>query len=250
MQEIQLHPSDLCFPRSLRAILIGPSQCGKSKYMMDMVRYKDRVFAKPYTKFIFCSPNYESALTSPRDEAYRQEMIALAEPAEMVFYDHIITEEELAEESEHGSQHLLCFIDDFSDQVFSQNVTTQLFCRLSSHQQIDTVIGLHHGITSKQAGGKNSGMIWNSANVIVLFRSLANRASIGFISTKMFPYANNHLEKCLNQATQILGNYAKIVIFANLDNDLNSNFSVRANVLGDRNLILFKNPSYYAIGLK
>ena len=93
-------------------------------------------------------------------------------------------------------------------------------------------------------------MIWNSANVIVLFRSLANRASIGFISTKMFPYANNHLEKCLNQATQILGNYAKIVIFANLDNDLNSNFSVRANVLGDRNLILFKNPSYYAIGLK
>ena len=113
MQEIQLHPSDLCFPRSLRAILIGPSQCGKSKYMMDMVRYKDRVFAKPYTKFIFCSPNYESALTSPRDEAYRQEMIALAEPAEMVFYDHIITEEELAEESEHGSQHLLCFIDRF-----------------------------------------------------------------------------------------------------------------------------------------
>ena len=250
MQEIQLHPSDLCFPRSLRAILVGPSQCGKSKYMMDMVRYKDQVFAQPYTKFIFCSPNFESALTSPQDEAYKQEMIALAEPAEMLFYDHVITEEELGDESAQGRERILVFIDDFSDQVFSQKVTTQLFTRLSSHQQIDTVIGLHHGITSKQAGGNNSGMIWNSANVIILFRSLANRASIGFLSTKIFPYANNHLEKCLNQATQLLGNYAKIVIFANLDNDLNQNFSVRTNVVSDGNLILFKNPTYYAVGLK
>ena len=250
MQEIQLRPSDLCFPRSLRAILVGPSQWGKSKYMMNMVRFKDQVFARPYTKFIFCSPNLDSELTSPQDEAYKQEMIRLAEPAEMVFYNHVITEEELGEESNQGRERLLCFIDDFSDQVFSQKVTTQLFTRLSSHQQIDTVIGLHHGITSKQAGGKNSGMIWNSANVIILFRSLANQASIGFLSTKIFPYANKHLEKSLNQATRLLGNYAKIVIFANLDNDLNRNFSVRANVVGNGDLILFKNPTYYAVGLK
>ena len=99
--------------------------------------------------------------------------MVLANPAEMVFYNHVITEEELGEESDQGRQRLLVFIDDFSDQFFPQKVTTQLFTRLSSHQQIDTVIALHHGITSKQAGGKNAAVIWNSANVIVLFRSLA-----------------------------------------------------------------------------
>ena len=65
------------------------------------------------------------------------------------------------------------------------------------------------------------------------------------LSRRMFPYAQNFLEKCLSKATEILGNYANIVIFCNLDNDLNKNYSVRANIFSD-DVILFKNPMYYA----
>ena len=245
MQEIHLKPRDLCLPLPLRAILVGPSGSGKSETMLEMLRYKDRVFYQPYDKFIFCSPNLDSELSSPRDAAFRQRLVKLAEPQEIAFYDHIITLEELNEESGQGSQRLLVFIDDFSDQIFEQNVAIQLFLRLSSHQGIDTVCALHHA--SAKSGGKNYGPIWNSANVIVLFRSLADRAHIGALSRKMFPYSQNFLEKCLSKSTELLGNYANITIFCNLDNDLNKSYSVRANIFSE-DIILFKNPMYYAAG--
>ena len=90
-----------------------------------------------------------------------------------------------------------------------------------------------------------SSIIWNSANTIVLFRSLADRAGPGFLSQRMFPKGDNHLGKCLSMATQLLGNYSHIIIFCNLDNSLNKTYEVRANIFEDA-YILFKNPTHYA----
>ena len=121
----------------------------------------------------------------------------------------------------------------------------KLFIKLSSHANTDIVVATHSGI--KSSSGKHFSIVWNSANTIVLFRTLADRASIGFLSQRMFPYSDNHLGKCLAQATQLLGNYSHIIIFCNLDNDLNRTYEVRANIFEDA-YILFKNPTYYAAG--
>ena len=227
----------------------GPSQCGKSHLMEEMLRFKDRIFCEPYAKFIFCSPNFDPENMSPSDEAYQQRLISLANPQEIVFYDHVINLEELTQESNNFSTRLLIFLDDFSESCFSEDVTVKLFIKLSSHKNADIVCAIHHGLASKQAG-KHFSMVWNSANVVVLFRTLADRASIGHLNRKFFPYTENHLEKCLSQSTELLGNFANVFIFCNLDNELNKNFGVRANVVSDGPLILFKNPSYYATGMK
>ena len=260
MQEIQLHPQDLCLPRCCRCLLFGSSMSGKTEFMRQLIKNRADVFAQPYSRFVFCSPNLDSDLSSPTDEAFKQNLIELASPQEIVFYNHVITLPELEEESRQGSEKTLVFLDDFSQQIMGQDVTCELFLRLSSHCNVDTVCALHSGINSKS--GKNYGMITNSANVVVLFRSLADRANIGNMSKEMFPYASNFLEKCINMSTDLLGNYANIVIMANLDNDLNKTFMVKANLfgsplLGDSlsgdeiygdNHILFKNPAYYATG--
>ena len=251
MEYLQLKKSDAeCFPEKTRAILCGPSQSGKSEFIQNMIRHKKKVFSQPYSKFIYCSPHLstdggEDAAVSPGDAAYRQNLIDLAQPEEMVFYDHIITLTELNQESNYGEQRLLVFIDDFSENVFSQDVTVKLFIKLSSHANTDIAVATHSGI--KSSSGKHFSIVWNSANTIVLFPTLADRASIGFLSQRMFPYSDNHLGKCLAQANQLLGNYCHIIIFCNLDNDLNRTYEVRANIFEDA-YILFKNPTYYAAG--
>ena len=211
-----------------------------------------------YSKFIFCSSNLNSDLTSPADEAFWQRLIDLASPQDIVFYDHIITLPELQEESNQGADKCLVFLDDFSDHLIGKDITCQLFTRLSSHSNIDIVAAMHSGINYK--AGKNFGMITNSANVIILFRSLADCSNIGVLSKKIFPYCHNFLEKCMNQAPELMGNYSSIVVLANLDNDLNKTFMVRANLFGDPlldepldgcetygdNQISFNNPAYYA----
>ena len=246
MEYLQLKKSDAeCFPEKIRAILCGPSQSGKSEFIQNMIRHKKKVFSQPYSKFIYCSPHLgtdggEDETVSPGDAAYRQNLIDLAQPEEIVFYDHIITLTELNQDSNYGEQRLLIFIDDFSENVFSQDVTVKLFIKLSSHANTDIVVATHSGI--KSSSGKHFSIVWKSAYTIVLFPTLSDRPSIGFLSQRMFPYSDNHLGKCLAQSTHLLGNYSHIIIFCNLDNDLNRIYEVRANIFGDA-YILFKNPT-------
>ena len=248
MEYLQLKKSDAeCFPEKIRAILCGPSASGKSQFIQNMICHKKKVFSQPYSKFVYCSPHLstdgnEEDTISPGDAAFRQSLIDLAQPEEIVFYDHIITLTELNQESNYGAQRILIIIDDFSESVFSQDVTVKLFIKLSSHANTDIIVATHSGI--KSSSGKHFSIVWNSANVIVIFRSLADRASIGFLSQRMFPHSENHLGKCLTMSTQLLGNYSHIIIFCNLDNDLNRTYEVRTNIFEDA-YILFKNPNNY-----
>ena len=61
----------------------------------------------------------------------------MASPQEVIFHDHIVTLSELEEESNGGSEHILCFLDDFSEKVIGQDITCQLFTQLSRHANWD-----------------------------------------------------------------------------------------------------------------
>ena len=69
--------------------------------MENMLRYKERIFVEPYLKFIFCSPNFDVENMSVQDQAYQQRLTSLADPQEIMFYDHIINLEELIQESDN-----------------------------------------------------------------------------------------------------------------------------------------------------
>ena len=124
MEYLQLKKSDAeCFPEKIRAILCGPSASGKSQFIQNMIRHKKKVFIQPYSKFVYCSPHLsadgnEDDTISHGDAAFGQSLIDLAQPEEIVFYDHIITLTELNQESNYGAQHTLTIIDDFSESVF------------------------------------------------------------------------------------------------------------------------------------
>ena len=235
-------------PKNFRCLLIGASEAGKSTWIGSLIRNKANVFQPPgYAKFIYCSPNLgESSLTSPRDLEFQKCLKEWAEPSEIIFLSHIITEEELFEEAEVTTGRILLIVDDFSQELFSSNIVYQLFTRLSSHSAIDTCVSIHQGAASKTPG-KWYSLIFNNSNFFVIFRNIANRAAIGELSKKIFPYGKNFIQRCLNEATNICGSYSYIFVDANLKNPLNNKFGVRTNIFEENGLpmLMMKSPSVY-----
>ena len=83
MEIVQLPPSALKTPPNVRSLLIGCSQSGKSSFILQLIKHKEKVFPHPgYAKFIYCSPNLGGDdFVTPKDAAYQQQLEAFAAPA-------------------------------------------------------------------------------------------------------------------------------------------------------------------------
>ena len=228
-------------------LLIGASESGKSSFLASLIKHKEEVFQQPgYSTFILCSPNIgDPAFTDSRDLQYQESLREWAKPAEILFYNNIINEEELFGHADATNGKILLMVDDYSMEIMADPLVYQLFTRLSSHSKIDTCISLHQG--TKSGTGKFYPLVNENASFVVQFRNIANREAIGMMSRKIFPYGKNHLQKCLNVATDLCGPFAYICIDASLKNQLNNNYGVRSNIFGENCLpmLLFKNPKVY-----
>ena len=226
MEVLQLSPNALKLPRNLRALLIGSSESGKSTFISSLIRHKEDVFQHPgYSTFILCSPNIGNpAFTADRDIQFQETLKEWAKPAEILFYNNIISEEELFATSDATSHHLCLIIDGFSMEVIADPLVYKLLTRLSSHSSIDTIISVH--TRTKSGTGKFFSLVDENSNFKVQFRNISNREAVGIMSRKIFPYGQNHLQKCLNTATDICGMFAYICIDGSLKNELNHQYGV------------------------
>ena len=248
VEEVRLPSFVVQAPLPLRALLVGNSGSGKSTFISQLIRNKDTVFPKPgYAKFIYCSPNLSGDYVSEEDSSFQQNLRQLANPTEIVFEDHVLTTEELFQHAESTAGRILLFFDDFSQQVFSTNLIFELFTRLSSHQRIDSCITLHLGLSTGKAAGKWHNLVFSNCNFLVIFQNIADRQAVSTMSKRIFPFGRNHLQRCLAQATKILGSYGHIIIDSNLKNSLNTRFGVKSNLFqtGGLPMLLFKNPHDY-----
>ena len=60
-ETIKLKSADFKFPERLRGLLIGSSGVGKSEFLKNIIRWKSLVLPKPYSKYVYCSPNLEES---------------------------------------------------------------------------------------------------------------------------------------------------------------------------------------------
>ena len=249
METVDLSTNAFKLPRNLRCLCIGASESGKSTWISNLIKNKDKLFHSPgYAKFIFCSPNIgDPTRTAARDERYREQLEEWVKPSKIVFFNKIISEEELMGQADDTVGKILLVVDDFSQELFSNDLTYKLFTRLSSHGGIDSVVSVHQGVKSAKTPGKWYSLILNNSNYIVIFRNLSSRGSIGKMSADIFPYGRNFLQRCLNDATEICGTHAYICVDANLRNELNVKYGVRTNIFGENDNPMFvcRNPKAY-----
>ena len=247
METRQLSKNCLKLAKNFRCLLIGNSESGKSTFLSSLIKHKEDVFQEPgYSTFILCSPNIgDPTFTAASDLQFQEQLQEWAKPAQILFFNKIISEEELFSHADATNGRLLLMVDDFSMEIMADPLVYKLFSRLSSHSSIDTCLSLHQG--TKSGTGKFYPLVNENANFKVQFRNISNREAIGIMSRKMFPYGGNHLQKCLNIATDICGSFAYVCIDASLKNELNNEFGVRTNIFGENDLpmLLFKNPKSY-----
>ena len=250
MEILQLPPDALKTPPNIRSLLIGCSSCGKSSFIAEIIKHKDTVFPHPgYAKFIYCSPNLNSDdFVTPEDAAFQERLESYAAPSQIVFMDHILTYDELTEQAQSTEGRIMLFVDDYSQEAFDNPIMYQLFTRLSSHKRTDTMISLHVGAGASKTAGKWFSLVKQNCNFLVIFRNLANRASIDHLSQSIFPRGENFLQRCLDATTKILGCYAYIVVDANIANPLNQDYGVRGNIFenNDIPMLLYKTPRMYS----
>ena len=128
MEIVQLPSNITKVPKNFWALLFGASEAGKSMWIAKLIKNKAKVFHQPeYSKYIYCSPNFgESSSTSPRDLEHQSNLRKWAEPVEILFLYHIITEEELFEEAEAIDGRILLIVDDYSQELFSTDLVYKL----------------------------------------------------------------------------------------------------------------------------
>ena len=217
-------------PREFRGLLIGASGSGKTRFVGKLLQNKADIFPVTYKKFLYCSPHIGGGtISSARDVEYREKLEEWAAPTEISFHNYIPSEEEVLDVSDSVDGPILLIIDDYSLELFQTDLVYQLFTRMSTHKMVNSLVSLHVGCASKTSG-KWYQAVTQNCNYLVLFRNIANRASTGELSKRIFPYADNFLQRCLTKATEYLGSYGYICVDASLTNQLNNRFGVRTNI--------------------
>ena len=122
-----------------------------------------------------------------------------------------MTESELFEQADKTDGNVLLVIDDFSQEIFSSPLTCNLFTKMASHHWIHSSNSLHMG-TSSARPGKWYSLIMQNFNFLVLFQTISNRASVGELSQRIFPYGKNFLQRCLEESTRLCGDYAYVFV--------------------------------------
>ena len=248
MEKLELPTFAVKLPKNLRCLLIGSSESGKSTFLSNLIKNQDTVFPEAYSKFLFCSPHLDSSYTASRDSTYQKNLEEWAKPAEIIFYNHIITKDELLEQADATLRgRILLIVDDFSEAITNDPLVYDLFSKYASHRSIHTCISLHQGVKSRKSHGNFASLISQNCNYLVIFRNIANRAAIGEMSKNIFPYCKNFLQRCLNEVTTVCGQHAYICKDANLKNPLNNKYEIRTNIFKENGLpvMLCKNPSAY-----
>ena len=115
MEKLELPKSAVKLPKKLRAVVIWASESGKSTFLSNLIKHKDEVFPEPNAKFIFCSPHMDSSYADDRDLSYQKTLEKWAQPVPIIFYNKIITKEELLEHADDTLPgRILLLVDNFS----------------------------------------------------------------------------------------------------------------------------------------
>lgn len=227
---------ELLFPNNPRVLICAPSQSGKSTFLKNCLLQKESLFPKSYDRVIYSSPHFDPKRMLAKDRDFMNQIQTAAAPVPVDCVSHILTVSELAA---YDGQAVLLILDDHPTLFESQDVS-DIFIMLSSHRDFDIFVVTHSALHNR---GRYFNLIWSNCTTFVFFQHKTDKLSFGRYSSRLFPYCQNYLHRCMQKITELYGPYAHLMVTC--DPAATSNYSVRSNIFKETNIpymYVFKDP--------
>lgn len=204
-----------------RIFICGPSTCGKSHFMLNLIEHRDVVFNKKIDFInIFFPPNsigdYHTFMSHVR---------AAAPDIPIQVREGIPAEGEVI--NKHGAHQLYIF-DDLMDQFFSSDVMKTLIISDSHHKNLSVMVTTQNYFSPE----KHRITILRSCSIQVIFKDKTDRSTTRNISSRltgdseMFPQIFEWLR--LHPEVSECSKY--IVVETSQSSELNESMSIRTKI--------------------
>ena len=157
----------ITIPLPCRMLIAGSSGCGKSTFVADLMKHREKVFDKKIEKIIYCAKFKTSIPSSLKDDSI------------MTFHEGCPTEEML---ENVGGKIVFFIIDDLLESCFSSTIISQLFTQ-GRNRGISTCL-LSQNLFPQYARARNISL---NSNYLVVFRNHRDSSSINNLSRQVQP---------------------------------------------------------------
>lgn len=121
--------NDFCkFILPVRVMIAGPTMCGKSHFILNLLKYRDLVFNEPFQKILYCIP----AKSSEHHYDYIQSMTKLYPNLILVEGLPRIHRDDLLE----GDGQKLIILDDLVHEMLTSKEMAEIFTVHSHHAKL------------------------------------------------------------------------------------------------------------------
>ena len=168
---------DIMFKSPFTINIIGPSKCGKTSLVSNLLEYNTLIMNPSPQKIIYCFSLYQPLFD------YLKEKIN-----NIIFIQGLPNFDELSD--------CLLVLDDLGQECIDNKEIVNLFTVGSHHKNISVIL-LTHNIFEK---GKYMRTISLNCSYLIIFNNLRDRKQIKFLGSQLFPGETKFFEEILNDA--------------------------------------------------
>lgn len=203
-----------CLKNHTAITIAGPSQCGKSTLVEQMVVNKDVLFEDEFSKvFWFCA--------YPPEKKVNEVIYKIGSPSNIL--DSIVP-------------NSLVIIDDYMSELRNSNELTNIMTKAVHHLPM-TLIYITQNIFNKGSETKTRRL---NTNYVILFKNPHDKAQIEYIGRQMFPRDKNFLCSAFDHVTKQQP-YSYLLI--DCHQTTRDEIRVRSDILNKQMITVYKPPS-------
>jgi hypothetical protein len=166
--------TDIAFKTPFTINIIGPSKCGKTSLVSDLLENQDTIMSPSPQKIIYCYSLYQ-----PLFDYLKTKITNISFIKGLPNLDEI--------------SNCLLVLDDLGQDCIDNKDIVQLFT-VGSHHRYISVILLTHNIFEK---GKYMRTISLNCSYLIIFNNLRDKKQIKFLGTQLFPGESKFFEEIL-----------------------------------------------------
>jgi hypothetical protein len=204
---------DLRFKNPFTMIVAGPSSCGKSYFVRNLLLHVNKLCDIQYNKIYWCYSVWQPLY----DELKAIENI--------VFIEGLIEMENI-----NSAFPSLLIVDDLMGET--ENSLTDIFTKFSHHKNMSAIY-ITQNIFHKGKGNRDISL---NTHYMVIFKNPRDRAQFGYLARQILPKSSNFLQEIYEDATKRPHGY----ILLDLKQDTPDSLRYRTNIFPNEEVIIYK----------